>query len=63
LDSIASQLERDVRAILLSPREISKAEKKEKKKEKKQQKELEKDENMRLKADKKEEKRRRKILE
>jgi hypothetical protein len=50
LDSIASQLERDVRAILLSPREISKAEKKEKKKEKKQQKELEKDENLQLKG-------------
>ena len=61
LASIASQLEKDVRAILLSPKEISKVEKTEKKLEKKQLKEREKEEKMRRKADRKDEKRKRKL--
>ncbi len=61
LASIASQLEQDVRAILLSPSEITKAEKTRKKLEKKQMKEREKEEKMRRKADRKREKRKRKL--
>ena len=61
LESIASQLEHDVRAILLSPKELTKAEKTEKKLEKKQLKEREKDEKMQRKADRKEEKRKGKL--
>jgi len=51
LASIASQLDHDVRAILLSPSEIYKVEKKVKKMEKKQLKEREKEEKMQRKAD------------
>ncbi len=61
LASIASQLEKDVRAILLTPKEIGKVEKTEKRLEKKQLKEREKEEKMRRKADRKEEKRKRKL--
>jgi len=61
LASIASQLEKDVRAILLSPSEITKAEKTEKKLEKKQLKEREKEEKMRRKADRQKERRKRKL--
>ncbi|KAL7491243.1 hypothetical protein ACHAWT_001430 [Skeletonema menzelii] len=61
LASIASQLEKDVRAILLSPKEISKVEKTEKRLEKKQLKEREKEEKMRREADRKEEKRKRNL--
>ena len=57
LASIASQLDHDVRTILLSPSEISKVEKKVKKMEKKQLKEREKEEKMQRKADRKKEKR------
>jgi len=57
LESIASQLENDVRAILLSPKELTKAEKTEKKLEKKQLKERQKEEKLQRKADRKEEKR------
>jgi hypothetical protein len=53
LASIASQLDHDVRTILLSPSEISKVEKKVKKMEKKQLKEREKEEKMQRKADRK----------
>lgn len=53
LDSIAAQLERDVRAILLSPRDISKVEKRVNKLEKKQQKEQEKSRKVKMKFDKK----------
>ena len=58
LASIASQLDHDVRTILLSPSEISKVEKKVKKMEKKQLKEREKEEKKQRKADKKKQKRR-----
>ena len=58
LASIASQLDYDVRTILLSPSEISKVEKKVKKMEKKQLKEREKEEKKQRKADRKKEKRR-----
>ena len=57
LASIASQLDHDVRTILLSPSEISKVEKKVKKMEKKQLKEREKEEKKQRKADRKKEKR------
>ena len=56
LESIANQLERDVRAILLSEREISKAEKQVKKEVEKQRKEQKQEEKMQLKLNKKMEK-------
>ncbi|KAL7481204.1 hypothetical protein ACHAW6_006881 [Cyclotella cf. meneghiniana] len=56
LTSIASQLESDVRAILLSPGDISKAEKRLKKQEKKQQKKREKEAKLEMKAVKKKKK-------
>lgn len=56
LESIASQLECDVRKILLSPSEITKAEKTEKKLEKKQRKEREQEEKIQRKAGREEEK-------
>lgn len=62
LASIASQLEQDVRAILLSPSEITKAEKTRKKLEKKQLKEREKEEKKQLKQREKYEKMRRKVV-
>lgn len=55
LVSIASQLERDVRTILLSPSDMSKVEKKMKKEEKKQKKEQEKVDKVQRKADRKKE--------
>jgi hypothetical protein len=61
LESIAMQLERDVRAILLSPRDISKAEKREGKLEKKKGKEREKERKLQMKVEKKEEKRKKKL--
>lgn len=61
LDSIANQLERDVRAILLSPREMSKAEKRVGKLEKRQKKEIEKEKKVQMKLDKKKEKQVRKL--
>lgn len=61
LDSIANQLERDVRAILLSPRDMYKAEKRVEKMEKRQKKELEKEEKLQLKLDKKKAKQERKL--
>jgi hypothetical protein len=61
LESIAMQLERDVRAILLSPRDISKAEKREEKLEKKKEKVREKEEKLQRKEEKKKEKREKKL--
>lgn len=60
LDSISAQLERDVRAILLGPREIAKAEKRGNKLEKKQQKRKEKEMKLQMKLEKKIEKLKRK---
>lgn len=60
LDSISAQLERDVRAILLGPREIAKAEKRENKLEKKQKKKKEKELKLQMKLDKNIEKLKRK---
>ena len=57
LESIASRLENDVRALLLSPKEITQAEKTEKKWLKRQRKEREKEERLRMKADRKRERR------
>jgi hypothetical protein len=56
LTTITSQLESDVRAILLSPGDISKAEKRLKKLEKKRQKEREKEAKLEMKAGKKKKK-------
>ncbi|KAL3804930.1 hypothetical protein HJC23_006702 [Cyclotella cryptica] len=53
LTTISSQLESDVRAILLSPSDVSKAEKKLKKLEKQRRKEQEKEAKLKTKADKK----------